>query len=238
MDKFGFGSWLVSVWGDFLGALFPARCVVCGDGEQFLCSRHVKLPPAPSEKVDLLWIDKVFVRTAYRDDDVETIVSRFKFGGLRELSGFLASEMLALLPDDVRGEFVFVAVPLHWSRYAWRGFNQSDAILNAMAKISPEIEVSCGLRRAKRTRQQARLRKVDRERNLKDAFVWKKGAVVPRAVVLVDDVVASGATLEAAAEALKVVGVGEVYAVVFARSGSAKGNRTPVAGMRIPCPNH
>ena len=91
-----------------------------------------------------------------------------------------------------------------------------------MQKINKNLKINTGLRRIKNTRQQARLDKKSRLKNLKQAFVWRGKMAPPEAVCLVDDVVATGATLEEAARVLKKAGCKKVFALVFARGGLLK----------------
>ncbi len=105
-----------------------------------------------------------------------------------------------------------VPVPIHWSREASRGFNQSLLIANhlGLRTVRPEL-----LTRVKRTRPQAQLSAKQRAKNLSDAF--RAGYVSNMRLLLVDDVVTSGATLEACAQELKRARASWVGALTFAR---------------------
>ncbi len=81
------------------------------------------------------------------------------------------------------------------------------------------IPIIHNLKRVKRTSQQAKLTKEKRHQNLTDAFEAKFESKITQRIILIDDVVASGATLDSAARVLKKKGAKEVVALVFARGG-------------------
>jgi len=110
-----------------------------------------------------------------------------------------------------------VPVPLHIRRERWRGFNQSQLIAE---KLSDKfgIEIDChGLKRVKHGKAQAKLSKSERWENIKGSFFWEKESLSGRNIILIDDVVTTGATLNEAAKVLKENGAGEVWGLVVAR---------------------
>lgn len=109
-----------------------------------------------------------------------------------------------------------VAVPMHVSRLAERGFNQAEVLASALhwELGLPIIEA---VERVKPTPTQVFLSRHDRLHNLKDAFaVREPGSITGRSVWLVDDVTTTGATLEAVAEVLRVSGVQAIYGLCLA----------------------
>lgn len=111
-------------------------------------------------------------------------------------------------------------VPLHWARRMARGFNQSLLLARPLAQaltlpLKPEI-----LRRRKYTRRQALLPREKRGENIRGAFGLAAGAdVAGLGILLVDDVVTSGATAEECARVLKAGGAREVWVASYARAG-------------------
>lgn len=195
--------------------MFPERCAVCGLYGSWLCPKHQGLPPAPPNQVTYQFVDKVFVVTAYSDPKVQKLIEAFKFQGLKSIAQGMGVHMATKLKDK---PVVLCPIPLHWRRWWWRGYNQADYLARAICVVDPEHQKLSLLKRIKPTQQQARLSKPDRAQNMRAAFEYI-GQTIPEMVYLVDDVVASGATLEAAAQALKAAGVQRVEAVVFARGG-------------------
>jgi len=150
---------------------------------------------------------------------------RFKYGGRRGLARFFGDRLAREAGDLNRlgawfnwdfGEEpeLVVPIPLHgWKRF-WRGFNQSELILKFYAPALG-LPVRAGiLRRRRRTRSQVGLSERQRFLNVRGAFAVPKRAqrlVRGKRVLLVDDLVTTGATVNAAARALKRAGAHSVY---------------------------
>ena len=113
-----------------------------------------------------------------------------------------------------------VPVPLHWRRQWGRRFNQS-AMLAAAVSAESGVPIAAGaLKRVKATVQQVGLTRAERATNVQGAFKVPeegRGSVLRRRLVLVDDVLTSGATVEGCARALLRAGAANVDVLVFAR---------------------
>jgi ComF family protein len=109
---------------------------------------------------------------------------------------------------------VLCPVPLHWTRQFTRGFNQAEVLATAVS-AARGWPVASLLRRMRPTGAQAKRCSAERRRALDDAFAWC-GDRIPLRVVLVDDVVTTGATLDACARVLREVGVARVDAITIA----------------------
>ena len=147
-----------------------------------------------------------------------TAIHDLKFRGVRRralLLGQLAAEALEQRPLAID---VLVPVPLSPSRQRQRGFNQSALIAAEIGRrIGVPVEEWC-LERTRETAPQVGRTEVERRENVVGAFACREpGIVVGRRIALVDDVMTTGSTLSAGAEALKAAGAARVYAVVVAR---------------------
>jgi ComF family protein len=140
-----------------------------------------------------------------------TLVHRLKFGRSWEIAGvvapFLYSATLRVAETAGVPVDAMVPVPLHWWRRVRRGFNQAEELARSVGGLSGWPVVH-GLRRVRRTAEQARIQAVSaRAANLRGAFVPRRaamrGALAGQHVWLVDDVSTTGATLHAAATALR-----------------------------------
>jgi len=120
--------------------------------------------------------------------------------------------------DVLDGAVGVVPVPLHPSKRRQRGFNQA-----ADLAVHLGLPVAHALRRTRRTETQTALPAAQRHRNVRDAFAVTDAVLSlnNRAVVVVDDVATTGATLEACARTLKDAGVREVRALTAARAIAA-----------------
>ena len=128
----------------------------------------------------------------------------------------LGALLVSAIPRDQSFDMV-VPVPLHWRRRLERGFNQSRALAAAVAKRYG-VPVSGALRRRRATATQAGLTNARRRENVSGAFVvQRKAAVAGRRILLVDDVMTTGATAAACASALKRAGARYVALLTLAR---------------------
>lgn len=145
----------------------------------------------------------------------ESIVHALKYRGWSHLSDLCAASMVVALGDRAAGLDVLVPVPLHPTRLRERGFNQSALIARSLSD-SLGTPVLDALVRARPTRPQVGLGRAARKRNVLTAFGARGGLRNGASVGLVDDVATSGATLAAAAEALRAAGAERILAVTFA----------------------
>ncbi len=201
----------------FIEGLFPPRCIISSKEGSFLAPEYQKFPPPPENKACFQYVDQIYAATSYHHPVVEKVVVSFKFQGLKDLAPIMALSMNNLKIH--KSANTIIPIPLHWTRLFWRGFNQAQVLAQAIQKENPEWKINLDLRRPKRTRQQAKLGKEDRFKNLKGAFQWCGKALPPEKILLIDDVVATGSTIDEAARVLKIAGAKEVIALVFARGG-------------------
>lgn len=147
------------------------------------------------------------------------LVLAFKHGHKIALSAMLAKMMLARLPS-LEGEWLVVPVPLHFRRQWQRGFNQSALLAREIAKARGMELLVDGLRRTRATPSLGGLGRKERARVLTGAIGAnpKRAARVKDAqVLLVDDVMTSGATTDACLKALRKAGAKQVRIACFAR---------------------
>jgi ComF family protein len=160
-------------------------------------------------------------RAAARYDEVaRVLVHALKYGDRLDLAPTLARWMARAGADLLPDADLIVPVPLHWRRLWARRFNQSAALAGFISRqAGPPLSVMA-LKRAKATPQQVGLSRADRAANVQGAFrvdAAGKAEVRRKHVLLVDDVLTSGATLDACARALLRAGARQVDALVFAR---------------------
>jgi ComF family protein len=134
---------------------------------------------------------------------------------MKPLAGPLGNLLAAALPRDQRFDAV-VAVPLHWRRKWERGFNQSELLARSIARRC-DAPVLHPVRRRKATRVQAGLSNTRRRENVAGAFIARSGAVRGLRILLVDDVMTTGATASACAHALKRAGAKSITLLTLAR---------------------
>jgi ComF family protein len=137
-----------------------------------------------------------------------------KFGQKILFSKLIAELMLPIL-DDEQNHFVLLPVPLHKSRLRKRGYNQAYEIAKELAVLSGR-ELLTSLHRHKNTEMQAQLKFKQRAKNVKNAFTMNQN-LSHQHIILIDDVMTSGNTLNECAKVLKKAGAQEVKVLIFAR---------------------
>ena len=160
-------------------------------------------------------------RAAVRYDDVaRALVHAFKYGDRLDLAPVLGGWMTRAGAELLDGADALVPVPLHWRRLWTRRFNQSAALAAAISHHCGVAVAHGALRRVKATQQQVGLSRSERAGNVQGAFRVApdaKAEVAGRRLVLVDDVLTSGATADACARALMRAGAAQVDVLVLAR---------------------
>jgi ComF family protein len=160
-------------------------------------------------------------RAAVRFDEVSrALVHGLKYGDRLDLAPMMGRWIGQAGRDILAEADGLVPVPLHWRRLWARRFNQSAALATAIAAESRVPVLPAALKRIKATVQQVGLTHAQRATNVQGAFRVPdqgKALVAGRRLVLVDDVLTSGATLEACARALYRAGAANVDVLVFAR---------------------
>lgn len=214
------GRWLAH-------AVFPLLCAACRrelrpDDHRRLCDdcwatlvfRRAPVLPAPPS------VDGLFAACAYRGA-IRDCLHGLKYEGRDHLAGPLGR----ILIDCVRGwdplleAEIVLPVPLHWWRAWRRDYNQAELLARPVAahyrwRLEPRAMV-----RTRSTPTQTGLDRIARRKNLQDAFrVVRLDGVRGRTVVLLDDVITTGATLGAAAVALRSAGAARVYGLAVAHA--------------------
>lgn len=152
-----------------------------------------------------------------------------KYGGMRALTGSLGGMLaiaIARLEAESPQEMLVAPVPLHRSKYAQRGFNQARALavaaLDELSHTHPLWRLRLApdaLFRQRATQSQAGLTPRQRRKNVKDAFAVSDAASVAGAhVLLIDDILTTGATARSAAKALLEAGAASVRVATLARA--------------------
>ncbi len=207
------GGALASFGEALLDLLLPPRCPACGDEplapSPFCAICDGAVEPAP-EAPDGIRAGALF------GGPVADAVHALKYGGRAEAAGPLG-RWLAGRVRVPEGSAV-IWVPLGRRRRIERTYDQAMLLAAAFARASGRPILRGALRRVRETQPQARLDRASRAGNVAGAFAAAPG-VAGRDLVLVDDVVTTGATVEAARDALRSAGARDVVLVALARAG-------------------
>jgi len=229
-----------------LDLLFPPRCAGCGRRGVWLCSpclaqvsplqppfcrRCGRSRPGGSVTGDrcsscredtLRSLD--WARAAYPlAGPVRAAIHRFKYEKERARAGQLGLLLPPLLADvGLTPALLLIPVPLNAARRRERGYNQAEELARVLAGAGGWT-LGTGLVRTRATIPQVGLDRDARQRNVDGAFVWRGSPLEGVQIVLVDDVMTTGATADACAAALKMAGASRVGLVTVARALDVRG---------------
>lgn len=153
------------------------------------------------------------------ESPLDRLLPRFKFhGGLAE--GRLLAQLLSMrLPaPPTEGLDLLLPMPLHRGRLGARGYNQALELARPLSRAWRIALKPDALQRVRATPPQSELDADARRRNVRGAFLASEDAVRDRRVLLVDDVITTGATVREAAATLLRAGAGEVHVLALARA--------------------
>lgn len=222
------------------GKLLPAHCLLCGNNaESVLCAACIDdLPPLPAQRCPrcaeatthgehcgrCLAHPPAYdgVLAAYRYDfPIDRLVHALKYGGQLALAEWFAGQIVGQCENGDIGMDIVIPMPLHHARLCERGFNQSAEIARAIASRLglPILLDTC--RRTRQTQSQADLPLKERAANVRGAFECQS-ELSGRRVLLVDDVMTTGATMDECARTLRMHGASSVVAACLARTTRAQ----------------
>ena len=200
----------------------PPMCFGCGaagDGEP-LCARCrgalAWMPPEPFELEGSGGVVAAWAPLAYRGG-ARALVRALKFRGALHVAGTMAAQIAANAPEGLWRDAALVPAPLHRARLRRRGFNQAERLASELAPRVGSRVVDCLARGGARGTQMGRDRD-ERLSSLAGAIAVRPGSAPPNRAIVIDDVMTTGATAIACADALHRAGSEVVASVAYART--------------------
>lgn len=192
------------------------RCIKCG------LELGPGIPPSNKgchECKNTLRFEKSFF-VSDNKGPLKNLIHQFKYNKHVCLVKPFEHLLINALHKDILCEIdIVVPVPLHWRKKQERGFNQSALLAKKVCRrLSLSISLH-NLHRVRNTSPQTHLLRVQRQRNVNGAFKVKKPEIFSKKnVLLIDDVLTTGATASECARSLKNAGAGKIYLLALARS--------------------
>jgi ComF family protein len=167
-------------------------------------------------RLGLTGFDTVYTFGSYADT-LRQLIHLFKYNQIRPLARPLGALIARAIPREHRFDLI-IPMPLHWKKRWSRGYNQSELLAKEIARRWG-VPIRKIVRRVKPTAPQAGLSNSKRRLNVRGAFAMRKGTNLKGLrVLLIDDVLTTGATAGACASVLKRAGASHVAVAVVART--------------------
>ncbi|MBR0169824.1 MAG: ComF family protein [Bacteroidales bacterium] len=211
----------MSVLHTILNTFFPSTCVGCGEvlvgNENQLCVSCLSQLPAthfsatPDNEAERMLIGKIpFVAVSamlqfQHGNKTQRIIHSMKFHGNSDLCLLMGRQMGLDLARSGRFDDIdlLLPVPLHWIRHLKRGYNQSELLCRGMSEVLGVPINTTALKRVRYTRKQSQQQRDKRQTNVENAFrTMHPEQLKNKHILLVDDVMTTGATLTSCCDAL------------------------------------
>lgn len=216
LTKMGLKSTLTN----FLNLFYPDLCVVCGEHllyqEEYICTSCLYNLPKTKFHLDknnpvaeLFWgRTKIENASAFyyyvKGSKYQKMIHKFKYHGIKEI-GFVLGKALGneIKNSDFSDIDIIIPVPLHPKKLRKRGYNQSDWIAMGLGETMNKIVDCKNLYRNIHTSTQTNKSRFERWKNVENIFkLRQKNQLINKHILLVDDVITTGSTLEACANAI------------------------------------
>ncbi len=232
-----------------LDTLFPRHCLGCqidliGHDGSYICSDcliNIKIrqgfncafcgAPTTDGKIcpfckSAHSLDGLLVACSYEETSVKQLLKYFKYDFIESLATNISDLMTKFIRPRIsklgfdNHSLLVTAVPLHWYRLNWRGFNQSELMARNISECFDwQSDFRLLKRLAARTPQADIKDRLQRIKNVENIFsCFDKSEIIGKRILLIDDVSTTGSTLDACAKALRLAGAVEVTGFVFARN--------------------
>ncbi|MDP2934263.1 MAG: ComF family protein [bacterium] len=227
----------------FLDLFFPKNCLGCKQPDTYLCRDCFNKIPLASNNTCFFceeitgqgricinckkekYLDRIISASEYKNPLIRELIRAFKYHYIQELANPLSQLLIKVLENNFNississtSSILVIPVPLFKHRLHYRGFNQAELIAQEIAKhFKLPIETNAIKRKISRA-PQAKISDIEkRKTNIKDVFDIVPSEVEGKIILLVDDVITTGATLSEAAKILKQNNAKEVWGITIAK---------------------
>ena len=208
-----------------LNILFPLECLGCKTEGAWLCEKCFRKLKFNDQKYILNTpnLEEIFIAGDYDDKVLAELIKKLKFNFVDDLA-LILGRFLSLFWTGIifsreelkNKKILLIPLPLSKKRKRYRGFNQAELIVRSF-NLDYNYLVNHDFKKIKDTKAQSSLNEIERARNIKDCFKWTGENLKNKTIILIDDVITTGATLNEAAAVLKNAGAEKIYGLVVAK---------------------
>lgn len=201
-----------------LDYLFPPHCLLCGTQNTFLCPACLaKIPKRPSSFVE----KDLYAPYSYQNKLTKKALRALKYKGAQDIANIFGEILHQELQFIAKGDEKILLIPIPTTRRSFlkRGFNQSELLARAILKQNPNRYIlrKDVLTKKRGIKKQTDLKtKKERIKNMKDAYTVKESNFSDTPIVLIDDIITTGATMKVAQKILKRNGARKVIGLSVA----------------------
>lgn len=205
-----------------LTLIYPKNCFSCGKNETYFCHFCLENLESPRQNPWCADLDGLIVVGSSENEPLFRAIKILKYGGVKEIAfnlGWILAERIRVNIPDWKSGIILTPMPLYPARERSRGFNQAELLAKAVAeKLGIALKTDL-LKKIKDTPPQARaISRKERFENIKGSFeAISVPALKESRIILIDDVLTTGATMSEAAKALRKAGAKIVIGAVMAR---------------------
>ncbi len=207
-----------------LDLLFPPRCAACRARGALLCaacSITCRFVPDAANREQHQRLASPWLASSAGgylfEGAVREAIHALKYHHQPRIAEPLADLLVRYLGLHPITVDAIVPVPLHPDRFRRRGYNQAALLARRLGQRLDVPLLAEQVVRVRHTSQQAGLNRSERRNNVRQAFSWRSSSPPPPRIMVIDDVLTTGATVEAVAQALHQAGSYEVHALALAR---------------------
>ncbi|MBU4369508.1 hypothetical protein KKG58_01960 [Patescibacteria group bacterium] len=215
--------WINKLKDLILNTLFPVECLGCRQHEEIICQKCLdKIIVLNKWETNLYSLERIVTIFDYQQPLIKKAIKSFKYSPynlniLKSLSPIFIKclkQSPLILKFLTKNRFILVPIPLSKQKLAKRGFNQAEVIAQELAAAF-NWPFKKSLKKIKNTPSQTNLSREQRKLNVQSVFKIQ-GEIAPN-IILIDDILTTGATLEQAAKALYYAGAKKIWGIVLVK---------------------
>lgn len=205
-----------------LSLIFPDNCVGCNKSKDLLCKDcSIRAKKQRRERKSVLFLDKLYYWGIYENKILRSALRRFKYHGTYRLADPFSDMLAELVKPDLytfKENSLVIPIPAHEKRKSERGYNQAELLAQKFCEKTGLLLYTNILLKTKNTKSQTSLSGIERIFNVKNSFsVSNPELIKNKKIILVDDIITTGATFSEASRVLKEAGALEVAGLVVAK---------------------
>ncbi len=226
-------SYAKVIWEDFVSLIFPRTCIGCDEilirNEEIICSKcfldlpitnYHKIPDNPIKR-KFAWNKRIVhafsFLTFQKEGIAQKLLHELKYQGNYEVGLKIGEWFGNLVNKQIEGYELIIPVPIHEFKEKKRGYNQSEAIARGISNVTGIPVEDKHISRIVNTETQTSKSRIERWENVSKVFrMQNPSPIVGKSIIVVDDVITTGATIGELCDELEEIGVNRIAVLALA----------------------